>query len=103
VRPPERVTSVEKRASAAAYGYVGSLATGEYDHLIPLELGGSPNDATNLWVEPNDNPRATSTFNGKDRLEDTLHADVCAGRVPLAEAQRAIAGNWVSAASRYVG
>lgn len=101
VRPPERVTEPEKVGSAAAYGYTGSFATAEYDHLVPLELGGDPNDPTNLWVEPNDDPDATSTHNAKDDLEDLLRSLVCAGGLPLAVAQRAIASNWVAAASRY--
>src|SRR5262249_32304563 len=60
VRPPARVTDREKAASAAAYGYAGSLHTAEYDHLISLELGGDPNDPANLWVEPNDRAGATT-------------------------------------------
>ena len=43
VRPPEDITNAEKSASALAYGYTGSFQTAEYDHLIPLELGGDPN------------------------------------------------------------
>ena len=101
VRPPEQVTAPEKRASAAAYGYTGSFRTGEYDHLVPLELGGDPDDRANLWVEPNDRPGATTTTNSKDALEDRLHALVCSGRVPLAVAQEAIASNWVDALRRY--
>src|SRR5450631_2990067 len=38
IRPPESVTEPEKEASAATYGYTGSLHVAEYDHLIPLEL-----------------------------------------------------------------
>jgi hypothetical protein len=101
VRPPEDVTGPEKVASAAAYGYTGPFSTAEYDHLVPLELGGDPNDPANLWVEPNDLPDATSTRNGKDALEATLHRLVCAGDLPLATAQRAIASDWVTAAARY--
>ncbi len=56
--------------SAAAYGYTGPFSTGEYDHLVPLELGGDPNDPANLWLEPNDRPGATSTANTKDALEN---------------------------------
>ena len=52
IRPPSSVTSVEKRLNAKAYGYGGSLRQAEYDHLIPLELGGDPNDPRNLWIEP---------------------------------------------------
>jgi hypothetical protein len=97
VRPPWDVTDREKRLSARAYGYSGSFATAELDHLVPLGVGGDPNDARNLWLEPNDDTRATTNANGKDDVEDTLHAAVCAGRVGLAQAQRAIAADWTTA------
>ncbi len=97
IRPPESVTEPEKVASAAAYGYTGSLRTGEYDHLIPLELGGDPNDSANLWVEPNDRATAATTTNTKDSLENTLNDLVCSGRMTLVAARQAIATNWVAA------
>jgi hypothetical protein len=103
IRPPASITEPEKRASAAAYTYTGAFSTGEYDHLVPLELGGDPNDPANLWVEPNDNPNATSTANSKDVLESKLNDLVCAGQLPLAAAQGAIASNWVTAYRQYVG
>jgi hypothetical protein len=103
IRPPESITEPEKQGSAAAYGYTGSFATGEYDHLVPLELGGDPNDPANLWVEPNDNSSATSTYNSKDVLENRLHDLVCAGQLALATAQEAIASNWAAAYQTYVG
>jgi hypothetical protein len=95
------VTDREKLASAAAYGYAGPLHTAEYDHLIPLELGGDPNDPANLWVEPNDRPGAATTYNTKDTLENTLNRRVCSGEMPLATARRAIATNWVAAYNQY--
>ena len=101
VRPPEDVTGPEKVGSAAAYGYTGSFSTAEYDHLVPLELGGDPNDPANLWLEPNDRSDATTVTNTKDGLEDRLRELVCAGRLPLAVAQEAIATDWVSALPRY--
>jgi hypothetical protein len=97
IRPPESIKEPEKNASAAAYSYTGSLSVAEYDHLIPLELGGDPNDPANLWVEPNDNPNATSVNNTKDLLENKLNDLVCSGQLPLATAQQAIASNWVAA------
>jgi hypothetical protein len=63
----------------------------EVDHLIPLELGGS-NDIKNLWPQPGD-PRPG--WDEKDQLENELHAEVCAGKMPLAAAQQCIASNWV--------
>jgi hypothetical protein len=101
IRPPIGVTAIEKRGSAAAYSYTGSLTTAEYDHLIPLELGGDPNDAANLWVEPNDRSGATTTYNSKDSLENTLNHLVCSRQMTLAVAQHAIATDWVAAYQRY--
>ena len=103
VRPPTSVTDPEKTGSAAAYGYTGSFSTAEYDHLIPLEVGGDPNDSANLWVEPNDKPNATSVNNTKDVLETKLKDLVCNGTITLAAAQQAIASNWVTAYQTYIG
>ncbi len=102
VRPPESITAPEKTASAAAYGYTGPFATAEYDHLVPLELGGDPNDPADLWVEPNDRPGATTFSNTKDELEQALNNLVCSGRIPLSAAQQAIAANWVAAMRQYM-
>jgi hypothetical protein len=96
VRPSERVTRVEKRASMAAYGNTDSLSTAEYDHLVPLSLGGAVNDPKNLWPEPTPSP------NPKDELELRLNELVCDGRLPLAAAQQAIASDWAAAYRRYV-
>jgi hypothetical protein len=63
----------------------------EVDHLIPLELGGSK-DLKNLWPQP-DEPRPG--WPEKDQLENELHAEVCASKMTLAEAQHCIASNWV--------
>jgi hypothetical protein len=101
VRPPEDVTAPEKRASAASYSYTGSLHTAEYDHLIPLELGGDPNASANLWVQPNDRAGATTTYNSKDALENTLHELVCSEQMPLDAARKMIATNWVAAYHQY--
>ena len=101
IRPPSSITGAEKIGSAAAYSYTGSFSVAEYDHLIPLELGGDPNDPANLWVEPNDNPSATSVNNTKDALENKLNDLVCSGQLSLAAAQQAIASNWVTAYQQY--
>jgi hypothetical protein len=91
IRPPASITTTEKRGNAAAYGYSGPLSGIEYDHLVPLELGGDPNDPRNLWVEPGASP------NPKDGIESKLHRLVCEGRLPLAAAQEAIANDWTTA------
>jgi hypothetical protein len=49
VRPPVSVSEPEKFASMAAYGDHRSASNYEYDHLVPLELGGATNDRRNLW------------------------------------------------------
>lgn len=67
----------------------------EVDHLIPLSLGGS-NSILNLWPQPK-----TSALQ-KDKLEQRLHSMVCRREVGLAEAQDAIAIDWIEGFKRYV-
>jgi hypothetical protein len=92
VRPPESVTETEKAASLAAYGDTGSMSAYEYDHFVPLELGGAVNDRRNLWPERGASP------NPKDAVEDDLNQKVCDAQMTLAQAQRAIATNWIALA-----
>jgi hypothetical protein len=70
----------------------------EVDHLISLELGGS-NSIRNLWPQS-----YTGSYNAhqKDILENRLHKLACNGSLPLEEAQRAIAGDWIAAYQKYV-
>ena len=96
VRPPESVTEPEKGASIAAYGDAGSLHDYEYDHLVPLELGGARNGPRNLWPEPGASP------NVKDTLEGRLRELVCAGTLSLGSAQLQIASDWIAAYHRLV-
>jgi hypothetical protein len=112
VRPPYSVTSAEKRANARAYAYTGSFHDAEYDHLVPLELGGAPNDPKNLWVQPPSpgHRAADGVQNPKDDVERELNSLVCdavhlasqnAGSatryLPLQTAQTLIATNWTTA------
>jgi hypothetical protein len=99
IRPPESVTEPEKVANARSYGYKGSLSVAEYDHLVPLEVGGDPNDRRNLWVElPSPGHRASSgVHNPKDTIESQARSLVCAHKVGLAAMQRAIVANWTTA------
>lgn len=99
IRPPVAVTRVEKRKNAESYSFTGDLADAEYDHLISLVLGGDPNDPRNLWVEPpspSHKPK-DGVNNPKDIVESKLASAVCSGRVPLADAQAAIAADWTTA------
>jgi len=100
VRPAESVTEPEKLASLRAYGE-GPASRYEYDHFVPLELGGAVNDPRNLWPEPNYSSPQGFYLNPKDRVETALRRLVCEGRISLAAAQRAIAANWVAALRRY--
>ena len=82
------------------YGIDKTASHFEVDHLISLELGGA-DVAANLWPESYD----TVPWNAhlKDKLEDRLHALVCAGKMPLARAQHEIAADWITAYQKYVG
>jgi hypothetical protein len=100
-RPPESVTEPEKFTSMDAYGDRGSASSYEYDHDVPLELGGAVNDPRNLWPEP-DYPSSSGFYlNPKDHLERALNRLVCGGDMPLSKAQLLIAADWVSAYHRY--
>jgi hypothetical protein len=73
----------------------------ELDHLVPISIGGAPNDPKNLW--PQSRLTEPWTAEVKDALEDVLHREVCAGQVPLKEAQDAIRTDWIAAYKKYVG
>jgi hypothetical protein len=96
VRPPESDTGRYKHESLAEYGMT-YRPTIEYDHLVPLELGGA-NSVSNLWPEPN-TARAAGVNNPKDTVENALRDAVCGGRISLSAAQQAIATNWTTAAA----
>lgn len=85
----------------AEYG-ITSRKPGEFeiDHLISLELGGADAQA-NLW--PQDYLTMPWNAHVKDKLEDRLHALVCAGTVPLREAQEALRSDWIAAFQKYIG
>lgn len=101
VRPPESVTEPEKLASMRSYGNSGRTSAYEYDHLVPLELGGAVNDPRNLWPEP-DYPTAAGFYlNPKDHLERALNRLVCRGQMTLSRAQLLIARGWVAAYHEY--
>lgn len=87
----------EREAAFARYGVdtTDPSAYGEYDHLIPLELGGS-NNPDNLW------PEKGSVPNSKDPIENSLHDAVCSGHASLTAAQRAIATDWPTAGTKVI-
>lgn len=67
VRPSESITQPEKFANMDAYGDGRSASSYEYDHDVPLELGGAVNDPRNLWPEPDYSMRSGFYVNPKDR------------------------------------
>ncbi len=92
VRPPVAYTDALKRRQMVAYGFpLSTIRDHEEDHLISLELGGSPTDPKNLWPEPGRSP------NPKDDVEYTLKRAVCDGTVQLSDAQKAIVEDWTMA------
>jgi hypothetical protein len=82
IRPPTSYTDELKRKQMRQYGETGSLSDYQEDHLISLELGGSPTDPRNLWPEPY--PRASDV----DKIENELNGEVCSGQLTLAQAQQ---------------
>jgi hypothetical protein len=96
VRPSATITASVKTAAMRAYGIPSSARDRvEFDHLVPLTLGGS-NDVTNLWPQLSDLP-GRGFLNTKDAVESALGRAVCTGRVELGAAQRAIAADWTTA------
>jgi hypothetical protein len=103
IRPARNYTERLKRRQVREYRYTDRrLRDFEEDHLVSLGIGGSPTDPRNLWPEPRHVVGGWGS-DAKDRLEERLHTAVCRGRLPLAEAQRAIAVDWIAAYKRYVG
>jgi len=77
------------------YGYADTnLRDYEEDHLIPLEVGGNPTDPRNLWPEPYQTSISDGGAYYKDKVENYLHEQVCAGRISLQDAQHEIAKDW---------
>jgi hypothetical protein len=84
----------------AEYGLpLGPHPDWEVDHLIPLCLGGSDEDA-NLWPEPRRSIEKEWPAELKDDLEHRLCEMVCAGELDVVEAQREIADDWTESYRR---
>jgi len=83
------VSSATKTRIYLAYG-IRRHAPFEYevDHLISLELGGS-NSPRNLWPQK-EHAYGIYSAATKDRVENLLHQEVCAGAITLAQAQSRI-------------
>lgn len=98
------VTAAMKRDVFRDYGFTGNgdprcHGACEIDHLISRELGGA-DDIENLWPEPYGGPW---NAHDKDRIENRLHVEVCAGRLALSAAQAMIRDDWQGAYRTYFG
>ena len=100
IRPRTKYTTDLKIRQINEYGYNDKNPKNyEEDHLISLQLGGHPTDPRNLWPQPYDSACGARI---KDVLETKLKRIVCAGSLTLAEAQRLIASDWISAYQKFV-
>ena len=103
IRPPESYTSHLKREQIRQYGYSDyRMRDYEEDHLISLEVGGSPDNPKNLWPEPHHVSGGWGSYT-KDKLENRLHRLVCSGQLSLAKAQHDEATDWIGAYKQYIG
>lgn len=93
VRPPVSYTEPLKLKIMQEYGDTDSPSNYEFDHLIPLEVGGNPTSEANLWPE---SYNATLNAREKDKVENYLHAQICSGKMTLQQAQLQITNDWVS-------
>lgn len=103
------VTQKMKRQVFSFYGYTGyddprcvpaGKRTCEIDHLISRELGGA-DDVNNLWPQA----YGTSPWNAllKDKLENRLHKEMCAGHISLKTARGMLVNDWRKAYKKYYG
>jgi hypothetical protein len=94
--PDSEKHAVEQEYGLAPRRYGNTL---EIDHIVSLELGGS-NDISNLYPE---RANADPGYHVKDKLENRLHAMVCAGAISLRAARHGIAENWQALYSTVFG
>ncbi len=88
------VTLQMKTEIAAHYGVPrDTWSNYEFDHLIPLAIGGDSSD-DNLWPQPRDPQNSMD----KDKLEFLLYREMAAGTVTQADAVHQIYG-WFTAAA----
>lgn len=88
---PSSAAARVKVERMAAYQVAGKAAY-ELDHLVPISVGGAVDQVVNLWPEPR---AGVHGADAKDKVENAVHADVCAGRLSLAQGQAVfLRGDW---------
>ena len=94
VRPPLRVMDQIKRDKLRAAGWADAdKSRFELDYIIPLSLGGAPDDPKNFRLEPE------NEVVEKEALEACLPRLVCERRLMLDEARKAVWQDWRAALS----
>ncbi len=88
-KPFRKTTAAMKKKVCQEYGAKNcpNVKLGEIDHLTPLELGGL-DDVKNLWWQP------TPQYHQKDKVENWVKKQVCAGKMDLEQAQKQMIDNW---------
>jgi hypothetical protein len=96
IRPTSSVWENLKTESMREYGLEGKAGEYEFDHLIPLQLGGDPSKHDNLWPEAYGNPERPGARE-KDSIEGWLRDRVCQDQPTwtLVDAQTAVKTCWL--------
>ena len=99
IRPPASYTDNIKR-KLLKQSKIDAARAKEYElnYTVPLDLGGHPRSLDNLQLRPLSGPDG---IRRKASVEVKLQCLVCSGRVPLAEAQKAIYGDWQGTYGHY--
>jgi hypothetical protein len=103
------VNEAMKKQAFSLYGYTGNddprcVPAGkrhcEIDHLVSRELGGA-DEVINLWPQA----YGTSPWNAvlKDKLENRLHKEMCAGNITLKKSREMLVSDWREAYKKYYG
>ena len=100
------VTAAMKNEVFESYGLTGNRDQScrckrhfEIDHLCSRELGGL-DVVSNLWPQCYCGPNNAVM---KDRVENKLHKEVCAGNISLEQAQKEIVEDWRIPYREYFG
>lgn len=108
-RDERHVTAKMKKQVFAIYSYSGyddprcipkGKRTCEIDHLVSRELGGA-DVIKNLWPEAYGTTHWNATL--KDKLENRLHKEMCAGKITLKAAREILINDWRKAYVKYYG
>jgi hypothetical protein len=91
VRPSATFTDRLKQMQMRAQGLPGAESDYEEDHRVPLEIGGNPTDPANLWPQPWAGPYGAHQ---KDKLENAVKRDVCAGKLTLDQGRTIFLGDF---------